>query len=189
MPHFRNARTAFFASALLSLPSSLPSLAAGSARTGNHRNDSRIGSLIETLGKTNTPTQPPSRPTARRSPGPSTARGGIHQIHLHAMWRIPTRRPDKIVGHGIAARPIAAARSRKWSPDGKQLAFVSDCTAECGASTEQDQIFVWSKKTGESKQLTPSDGRDRLARMVARREVDRLPVCRKCHPQAGALAP
>ncbi len=41
----------------------------------------------------------------------------------------------------------------KWSPDGAWLAFVSDCTAKA-EKPEQDQVFVWSKKTGESKQLT-----------------------------------
>ncbi len=41
----------------------------------------------------------------------------------------------------------------KWSPDGAWLAFVSDCTRS-GEKTGQDQVFVWSKKTGEAKQLT-----------------------------------
>ena len=40
-----------------------------------------------------------------------------------------------------------------WSPDGEWLAFVSDCTANAD-KPGQEEVFVWSKKTGESKQLT-----------------------------------
>jgi len=42
-----------------------------------------------------------------------------------------------------------------WSPDGESLAYASNCTAE---HTRQPQIFIWSKKTGESRQLTHLTG-------------------------------
>jgi dipeptidyl aminopeptidase/acylaminoacyl peptidase len=40
-----------------------------------------------------------------------------------------------------------------WSPDGATLAFLSTCTGDA-AKPDQDQIFLWSKSTGEVKQLT-----------------------------------
>jgi len=42
-----------------------------------------------------------------------------------------------------------------WSPDGRLLAYASDCTSEGG---RQPQIFVWSKQTGKSQQLTHVKG-------------------------------
>jgi dipeptidyl aminopeptidase/acylaminoacyl peptidase len=42
-----------------------------------------------------------------------------------------------------------------WSPDGEWIAFLSSCG---GKKSEQEQVFVWSKKTGESKQLTHVTG-------------------------------
>ena len=40
-----------------------------------------------------------------------------------------------------------------WSPDGETLAFLSTCTND-KAKPDQEQIFLWSKSTGEVKQLT-----------------------------------
>jgi dipeptidyl aminopeptidase/acylaminoacyl peptidase len=42
-----------------------------------------------------------------------------------------------------------------WSPDGETLAYASTCTSE---QTAQPQIFLWSKKTGQSRQLTHVNG-------------------------------
>ncbi|MCL2659695.1 MAG: S9 family peptidase, partial [Acidobacteriaceae bacterium] len=41
------------------------------------------------------------------------------------------------------------------SPDGESLAFLSTCTAE---DHTQEQIFLWSKNTGDSRQLTHLTG-------------------------------
>jgi dipeptidyl aminopeptidase/acylaminoacyl peptidase len=40
-----------------------------------------------------------------------------------------------------------------WSPKGETLAFLSTCTNDT-AKPDQEQIFLWSKSTGEVKQLT-----------------------------------
>jgi dipeptidyl aminopeptidase/acylaminoacyl peptidase len=44
-----------------------------------------------------------------------------------------------------------------WSPDSQTLAFTSSCTGK-DAKTDQEQIFLWSKATGEIKQLTHVTG-------------------------------
>jgi dipeptidyl aminopeptidase/acylaminoacyl peptidase len=47
-----------------------------------------------------------------------------------------------------------------WSPDGETLAFLGACAAESPDPTvpRQSQIYLWSKKTGEVKQLTHVTG-------------------------------
>jgi dipeptidyl aminopeptidase/acylaminoacyl peptidase len=44
-----------------------------------------------------------------------------------------------------------------WSPNGETLAFLSTCTNDT-AKPDQDQIFLWSKASGEVKQLTHLTG-------------------------------
>ena len=44
-----------------------------------------------------------------------------------------------------------------WSPDSQTLAFTSDCNSK-DAKSDQEQIFLWSKATGEIKQLTHVTG-------------------------------
>ncbi len=112
--------------------------------------DTRIASLIEALGKTKTPS------SAAISPDGATVAwavraNGSSQIHLSDVAN-PNPATEKIVGTGSGATNCGSSEP-KWSPDGQWLAFVSDCTAE-SEKRGQDQVFVWSKKTGESKQLT-----------------------------------
>jgi dipeptidyl aminopeptidase/acylaminoacyl peptidase len=117
---------------------------------GNTANDARIGALIETLGKTRTPS------SAAISPDGSTVAWAVRdkegsQIHLTNVAN-PDPATEKTVGTGSGAVGCGSAEP-KWSPDGQWLAFVSDCTVKSD-KPGQDQVFVWSKKTGESKQLT-----------------------------------
>ena len=52
--------------------------------------------------------------------------------------------------------PAAEARSPVWSPNGEWLAFVIQLHGGGEQNSGQDQVFIWSKKTGQSKQLTHS---------------------------------
>ena len=46
-----------------------------------------------------------------------------------------------------------------WSPDGQTLAFLSDCAALEGTQhTGQLQVYLWSKASGEARQLTHLTG-------------------------------
>ncbi len=110
--------------------------------------DSRIGSLIETLGETKTPNSAAISPDGTTVAWAVRVRGGS-QIHLTNVAD-PAR--EKIVGTRSNAANCGSSEP-KWSPDGQWLAFVSDCTANAG-KPGQEQIFVWSKKSDESKQLT-----------------------------------
>ena len=113
------------------------------------RKDARIGSLIEMLGKTKTPTE------AQISPDGSVVawsvrEGQVSQIHLTEVADPAAKEKTVSTGEEIAGCGSAEPR---WSPDGESLAFISNCTAKT-ETTAQVQVFVWSKKTGQAKQLT-----------------------------------
>jgi dipeptidyl aminopeptidase/acylaminoacyl peptidase len=106
--------------------------------------------LIETLGKTKTPSFAAISPDGTTVAWTVRTREGS-QIHLTDVSN-PDPAKEKIIGTGSGATNCGSSEP-KWSPNGEWLAFVSDC----GAGAErpgQDQVFVWSKKTGESKKLT-----------------------------------
>jgi dipeptidyl aminopeptidase/acylaminoacyl peptidase len=110
--------------------------------------DARIGELIETLGKTRTPT------SAAISPDGTTVAWSVRsgkgsQIRLSDVAN-PDAATEKVVGTGSVVADCGSV-GPKWSPDGQWLAFVSDCTAK---GDMQDEVFVWSRKSGQSKQLT-----------------------------------
>jgi dipeptidyl aminopeptidase/acylaminoacyl peptidase len=116
--------------------------------------DARIGALIETLGKTKTPS------SAAISPDGSTVAWAVRtregsQIHLTDVAN-PDPAKERIIGTGSSATSCGSSEPN-WAPNGEWLAFVSDCTANA-EKPGQDQVFVWSKKTGEAKQLTHLTG-------------------------------
>src|SRR3984893_1871702 len=118
--------------------------------TSSPRKDARISALIETLGKTRTPSSAAISPDGTTVAWAVRTREGS-QIHLTDVAN-PDPAKEKIVGTGSGATSCGSSEP-KWSPDGAWLAFVSNCTANADKS-EQDQVFVWSTKTGESKELT-----------------------------------
>ncbi len=125
-------------------------LAAEPRSTTPTTDHSRIDSLIESLSKTKTPS------SAAISPDGTTVAwaveaGGVSQIHLSDVAN-PDPATEKIVGKGSGETNCGSSEP-KWSPDGQWLAFVSNCTANAD-KPGQDQVFLWSKQTGESKQLT-----------------------------------
>src|ERR1700742_1227613 len=112
--------------------------------------DSRIGSLIETLVKTKTPSSAAISPDGTTVAWAVRMRGGS-QIHLTSVAD-PDPAKDKIVGTGSSGTNCGSSEP-KWSPDGQSLAFISDCTASAN-KPGQEQVYVWLKKSDESKQLT-----------------------------------
>jgi dipeptidyl aminopeptidase/acylaminoacyl peptidase len=112
----------------------------------------RIDSLIATLGMTKTPS------SVAISPDGTTVAWTLRQgtrIHLTEVAN-PDNTKDKLVGTGSDDAKCGSS-DPKWSPDGGWLAFVSSCTPSTEKSG-QDQVFVWSKTTGQSKQLTHLTG-------------------------------
>jgi dipeptidyl aminopeptidase/acylaminoacyl peptidase len=150
---FVDRRTSFLT---LILSATVAGMPFGSTATVQAQNSSfpsknaRIGSLIEELGKTKTPN------FAAISPDGTTVAWAVRadgesQIHLTDVAN-PDPAKEKIVGTGTSATNCGSSEP-KWSPDGQLLAFLSDCTSKTGKEG-QDQVFVWSKKTGEAKKLT-----------------------------------
>ena len=114
--------------------------------------DSRIASLIEMLGKTKTPTE------AAISPDGATVAWSLRN-HRESQLRItkvadPTK--DQILTPSTANQGCGNSIPT-WSPDGESLAFLSTCTTN-GEKSTQEQIFLWSKKTGQYRQVTHLTG-------------------------------
>ncbi len=86
-----------------------------------------------------------------------TLRGGQGTaIHL-----TPTSHGDptaeKLIS--VAGSSACAYETPIWSPDGGTLAFLSDCAPLEGKQTKgQQQVFLWSKATGQTRQLTHLTG-------------------------------
>jgi dipeptidyl aminopeptidase/acylaminoacyl peptidase len=108
--------------------------------------DARIGALIETLGKTRTPSSAAISPDGTTVAWAVRTREGS-QIHL---TNVADPAKERLVGTASGSTGCGSSEP-KWSPNGEWLAFVSDCTEK---TDKQDQVFVWSRKTDESKQLT-----------------------------------
>jgi dipeptidyl aminopeptidase/acylaminoacyl peptidase len=77
------------------------------------------------------------------------------QIHLTSVAD-PDPAKERIVTPPSAATGCSNTQPI-WSPDGQSLAFTSTCTAK-EDKPGQEQIFLWSKATGEAYQLTHLHG-------------------------------
>lgn len=133
--------------ALSILVPSLPGQAQPSATLSS---DPRIGDLLHTLEQTKLLT------SAAISPDGATVAWTLRtsdgsQIHLSSTSG-PVSAEEKTISTGAQA-PHCSNLGPKWSPDGQWLAFISDCIAN-NDKLAQEQVFVWSKKTGQSRQLT-----------------------------------
>ena len=108
--------------------------------------------MIEMLGRTLAPVQAALSPDGATVAWSVRVAPRVQQIHLTNVVNAGAAK-DRMVG------PTGAACGNSepvWSPDGAWLAFISDCAAK-GAQPGQ-QVFVWSKKTGETRQLTRVTG-------------------------------
>lgn len=118
------------------------------------KQDARIGALMEMLGRTRVPTE------AQISPDGSTVAWSVKTdggsaIHLTSVTN-PNPPKEKVVETGTEASGCNNIEPR-WSPDGTWLAFLSNCS-EMIESPEQEQVFVWSVRTGEARRLTHVTG-------------------------------
>ena len=78
-------------------------------------------------------------------------------IHLTAADH-PDAASEKLIS--VAGATKCAYTDPVWSPDGETLAFLGGCTAESSDPTvpRQQQIYLWSKGSGEVRQLTHLTG-------------------------------
>ena len=75
------------------------------------------------------------------------AGGGLHLMELAQ----PDSAKDKIIAPGSDTACMNTAPV--WSPDGASLAYTSTC-----GNADQAQVYLWSKATGASKQMTHVKG-------------------------------
>ncbi|MCU1226018.1 MAG: WD40-like beta Propeller containing protein [Edaphobacter sp.] len=122
------------------------------AKSATSATDPRVSSLISLLSKTRTPMQ------AALSPDSTTVAWSVRMpqgVQLH-LTDVANPAEDKTIAP--ANGPSGCGSSEPvWSPNGDTLAFASTCTAEADKPS-QEQIFVWSRKTGQSRQLTHLTG-------------------------------
>jgi dipeptidyl aminopeptidase/acylaminoacyl peptidase len=125
---------------------------AAQTKSSSSRNDPRIGALLEQLGTTRTPMEAAISPDGKTVAWSAHSSGG-YELHLsEAANPDPTR--DRVIKPGVESSGCGSD-SPVWSPDGETLAYASTCT---GQQMAQPQVFLWSKKTGQSRQLTHVSG-------------------------------
>ncbi|HEY2038086.1 MAG TPA: S9 family peptidase [Edaphobacter sp.] len=114
--------------------------------------DERIGSLLEHLSATRNPMEAAISPDGKTVAWSSHASEG-YELHL-SQTANPDSGKESVIKPGGGASDCGSDYP-VWSPDGKTLAYASTCTPE---QKNQPQIFLWSKKTGQSRQLTHVTG-------------------------------
>ena len=116
--------------------------------------DLRVGSLLEMMGKARTPGMAAISPdgsyvawTAGGSSGSELHITGVVSANA-AQGALPNRviSPDTIVDVTNSKAGLCTGSSPVWAPNGRELAFLSNCEQVDGRweAKAQSQIFVWT---------------------------------------------
>jgi len=158
-------RNALFRSSLVRLAVALALVATIPPASGQSGNpaplkplanpDPRVAPILDAIQKARTPGALALSPDGSLLAWTLGSHQAGGQIHL-----TETVHPDAGEGRPIAIPGSGAgctANDPRWSPDGGTLAFLSACGDGTGPS-RQAQIFVWSRKSGQARQLTHLSG-------------------------------